>query len=417
MRTVAGGRGSAHVPEDACGTCDFRDMTSGLQTIVGRRRYNASMVRGERMLTTAGLLVWVAVGIPVFTAAWPPTEALEWWRVAAWAAFGVSFAACMTGTLGRAHVPRLWVGLQTCAALVLFWATPRAADLELALLVVIAGQLTAFIEPLPATAWAVAQTVVAAVIASRARGAVEVVIMHTSFFAFQLFALGAMLLATSERRARASLARANAELQALHLVLEHESRQAERLRIARELHDSLGHGLTAMALELEAARHHANPDAKPHVDRAQLVSKTLLAEVRDVVSSMRGGAAIDVTTALRALAEHSQQLSIELSLPPSLAVEDTSVAHAVVRAVQEAITNARRHAGASLVRVTITARDGALQLEVRDNGRGAATLGRGLGLQGMRERFEQLGGAFDIRTAPGQGFTIAASVPTGARRD
>lgn len=356
--------------------------------------------------------MWIAVGVTVVAGSWPPAGLGAWARVGAWAMFGVSFIACMYAVPAHAGPSWRWVLAQTCSALALFALSPEQADIELALLVVVAGQLPAFLTTRMVLVWLACQSAIALIATYQHSSLLTVVVLHASFFAFQLFASGTMVLATSERRARTALARANAELQALHLMLEHETRQAERLLIARELHDSLGHGLTAMALELEAARHHANVEARPHVDRAQHLSKTLLSEVRDVVSSMRGAASVDVATALRALAEDSHQPAVELTLPAALDVEDTAVAHAIVRAVQEAITNARRHAGASIVHVTLGARGGTLHLEVRDDGRGAATEVRpGLGLQGMRERFEQLGGSFDVRTAPGQGFTIAASVP------
>lgn len=370
------------------------------------------MPRADRLLIAAGVLVWMAVGVTVVAGAWPPDGPAAWVRMGAWAMFGLSFVACMYDVPARDGPQWRWVLAQTCSALALFALSPQRADIEVALLVVVAGQLPAFLTTRAVLLWIACQSAIALSVTYQHSSLFTTVVLHVSFFAFQLFASGTMVLATSERRARALLARANAELQALHLMLEHETRQAERLHIARELHDSLGHGLTAMALELEAARHHANVEARSHVDRAQQLSKALLSEVRDVVSSMRGAASVDLSTALRALAEKSQQPMVELALPVSLAVEDTAVAHAIVRAVQEAITNARRHAGASRVHVTLGAHAGTLHLDVRDDGRGATTDVRpGLGLQGMRERFEQLGGSFDVRTAPGQGFTIAASVP------
>ncbi len=370
------------------------------------------MPRFHRLFSAAGLLVWAAVGVTVVASSWPPEGLAAVGRVGAWALFGASFLACMWNVSGDGGPQRWWVAAQTAAALALFAFSTEQADIQLALLVVIAGQLPSFLSPGAAAWWVAAQSAAAAVATYQYASLINTVVLHASFLAFQMFACGTMILATSERRARASLARANAELHALHLMLDHESRQAERLRIARELHDSLGHGLTAMALELEAARHHANSEARLHVDRAQHLSKTLLSEVRDVVSTMRGSSSVDVATALRALAENSHSPVVELALPAALDIEDTAVAHAIVRAVQEAITNVRRHAGASSVHVTLDTRDATLYLEVVDDGRGAgADVRPGLGLQGMRERFEQLGGSFDVRTAPGRGFTIEASVP------
>lgn len=365
------------------------------------------------MLTWAGLLVWGAVGPIVLAESWPISDLAASMRVLAWMLFGVAFVGCMLQPLGSSAPRTVWVVAQSVAAVVLFWFTPDSADIELALLVVVAGQLPTILEPAPALAWLVGQGAIVIMATVRTLPLIDAVVLHTSFFAFQLFALGATSLAVSERRAKTSLARANAELQALHAMLEHESRQAERLSIARELHDSLGHGLTAMALELEAARHRAGAEVLPHLTTAQQLSKSLLADVRDVVSSMRETSTVDLSSALRALADGSHHPAVELHVPPSLTVENTAVAHAMVRAVQEAVTNTRRHANASTLRVTIGAVGNALQLEMRDDGTGAAEPRNGLGLQGMRERFEQLGGSFAVRTAPGDGFTITVSVPTG----
>lgn len=365
------------------------------------------------MLTWAGLLVWGAVGLVVMAESWPLADVAAAVRVLAWIVFGVAFVGCMLQPI-ESSAPRAgWVVAQSVAAIVLFWFAPDSADIEMALLVVVAGQLPTILEPAQALAWLVVQAAIVAVAVSRPVPLIDAAVLHTSFFAFQLFALGATSLAVSERRARTSLARANAELQALHAMLEHESRQAERLSIARELHDSLGHGLTAMALELEAARHRAGAEVLPHLNTAQQLSKSLLADVRDVVSSMRESSTVDLSSALRALADGSHHPAVEVHVPPALTVENTAVAHAMMRAVQEAVTNSRRHASASTLRVTIGAVDNALQLEMRDDGKGAAEVRNGLGLQGMRERFEQLGGSFAVKTAPGDGFTITVSVPTG----
>ncbi len=369
------------------------------------------MNRTDHLLTAAGLLVWIVVGVTVVQDVWPPEERTALLRLASWALFGAAFVGCMRHAPDHAHAQAAWVLTQSIAALVLYWFTPGVPGIELALLVVIAGQLPTFTTLGPAAMWLGAQTLATILTTYRPVSVVDLVVLHTSFFAFQLFAIGATSLAMSERRASTSLARANAELHALQLMLDHESRQAERLRIARELHDSLGHGLTAMALELEAARHRDTAAALTHIEQAQQLSKSLLSDLRAVVSTMRETPAVDLATALRGLVNNSREPRVELSVPEGLVVEDTAVTHAIVRAVQEAVTNARRHAGASVLHVTIGLHEGMLHLEIRDNGRGATELRRGLGLQGMRERFEQLGGSFAVRTAPGQGFTIAASVP------
>jgi signal transduction histidine kinase len=105
---------------------------------------------------------------------------------------------------------------------------------------------------------------------------------------FQVLALFSCFLAASEASARADLARANSELRATGELLANTSRLAERERISRELHDTLGHHLTALSLNLEAASHLAADNALAQIQRAQSVTKLLLSDVRGVVSALRG---------------------------------------------------------------------------------------------------------------------------------
>jgi signal transduction histidine kinase len=199
--------------------------------------------------------------------------------------------------------------------------------------------------------------------------------------------------------------------------LAHEWRVAERLHIARELHDSLGHHLVALRLYLDAAVKLtcSTPGAAP-VARAQEIACAMVGDVRRIVGSMRRQRPIDFAAALHRLVDGISQPTVILSMPPALRIDSAAHAHVLLRAVQEAITNALRHANASTVWVDLAADNGGIRLTIRDDGDGVTTVRFGNGLIGMRERVTQLGGAMRIGSRPGRGFSLCMRLPlaTGA---
>lgn len=232
------------------------------------------------------------------------------------------------------------------------------------------------------------------------------VLIYGSFQAF------AVVMVNSERReaaARAELATAHAELRASSALLAESSRTAERLRIARELHDLVGHQLTALSLELEVASHHTDGAARDHVIRARDGAKGLLSDVRSAVGELRA-TATGLDAPLRALVDGLSRPAVTLRVVEEVAVDDDR-ALAVVRCVQEIVTNTLRHADAQQLWITVRATRDGVHVEARDDGRGVAVLRPGNGLTGMRERLAALGGEVRLDTADGRGFRVAAWVP------
>jgi glucose-6-phosphate-specific signal transduction histidine kinase len=179
----------------------------------------------------------------------------------------------------------------------------------------------------------------------------------------------------------------------------------ERLRIARELHDRLGHKLAALSLNLEAAPR--NPAA---LAAAREISRMLLGEVRAAVAELRDER-FDLCRALRAIAEELPQPRVHVIAPDSLPLRDPQKALAVLRAAQEIATNAARHSQALNLWLTLQQEGQVLELSARDDGQGASALTLGNGLRGMRERLESAGGSLSLQTQPGQGFSLRARVP------
>jgi len=223
------------------------------------------------------------------------------------------------------------------------------------------------------------------------------------------------LIARQQAEAREDQRRLNAELRATRALLAESSRLGERMRISRELHDLVGHHLTALSLNLEVASHLVSGQAHEHVRQAQSVARLLLSDVREVVSQLREHDSIDLTAALEALTEGVPGLDIHLQLPPRFTVDDPRRAQLLLRCAQEIITNAVRHANARNLWLSFErTEDSRLAIHARDDGRGVIQLKPGNGLTGMRERLSQFGGQLDIVTSRDQGFALDAWLPLEA---
>ncbi len=228
----------------------------------------------------------------------------------------------------------------------------------------------------------------------------------------QAFAVLAAHLMRRESLARRELARANRDLLATRELAIHGGRAAERLHIARELHDVLGHHLSALSLNLEAAalERPGPPDATGALDTARALTRTTLAEVRAVVSRLRHDDATDLSAALASIAAAIPRPRIHLRVPEELPPLDAERARAILRCAQECVTNAIRHAGAENLWIELAPLDGGLDLRVRDDGRGAEGLAEGNGLAGMRERLVALQGRLSLSPGP-PGFEARVWVP------
>jgi len=226
-----------------------------------------------------------------------------------------------------------------------------------------------------------------------------------------MFIFVTSLVARQQTDAREEQRRLNTELRATRVLLAESARVNERTRISRELHDLLGHHLTALSLNLEVAGHITEGRAQEHVHQAHTLARLLLTDVREAVSQLRDSGAIDLSAALRPLAEQVPSLDIHLDMPVPLNVEDPERAHVLLRCTQEVITNAIRHAGARNLWIKVRRDAGGVVLEARDDGRGAEAVRVGNGLRGMRERLQQCGGELQFETGRGEGFSLRASVP------
>jgi signal transduction histidine kinase len=233
--------------------------------------------------------------------------------------------------------------------------------------------------------------------------------------------------ALREQRARAEVERLAADLWAANDKLREYAVQVEELaaakernRLARDIHDSLGHYLTVINVQLEAARVVMGSDPSRALDalrKAQSLAQEGLADVRGSVAALRASPTENrpLPEALAALAAENRAsglltglavAGVARPLPPPTELT-------LYRAAQEGLTNIRRHARASRVEITLSYGDDEhVRLTVRDNGVGGSPDGRGgYGLLGVRERTQLLGGEVRIQTAEGQGFMLEVELP------
>jgi signal transduction histidine kinase len=279
-------------------------------------------------------------------------------------------------------------------------------------LVIVASQAALVLPAWGAAAWIAAQTVLLGFLLVCSSDLQDGLATMIALSGFQSFAAVAVYSARREAEATRALERTNAELRATRSLLEEASRVNERTRIARELHDVLGHDLTALGLQLEVATHVPAERAAAHVGKAQEVSARLLDNVRQVVTAMKATSAPDLSAALRALVGGTPGVEVHLELPEALCVDESARAHCILRCVQEIVTNTMRHARARNLWIAITqGPDGAITVDARDDGCGATTVQSGHGLSGMRARLEELGGRLRVQAEPAQAFALSAWLP------
>ena len=187
------------------------------------------------------------------------------------------------------------------------------------------------------------------------------------------------------------------------------------------MHDTLGHRLTVSIVQLEGAGRLLERDTPRAGQMIQTVREQLmegLAELRSTLASLRdsGLTGTSLRKSLQTLVDEYAEatgLAVHLSIPENLLALDEARRMTIFRAAQEALTNAQRHAGASAVWLTIEQTSSAVTLWVEDDGGGmpAEELTPGIGLRGMQERAQQLGGSLTIDASPRGGVRLQLTVP------
>lgn len=224
----------------------------------------------------------------------------------------------------------------------------------------------------------------------------------------------------TERQSREKLAIAYEQLHQYALRIEDQATLQERNRIARDIHDSLGHVLTAQSIQLENALLFCPPGApktRGFLASAQQLCSSALHDVRESVAKLRAhplqGRSLE-SALTNTLSTFQQTTGITLQSDLRLLhSQPLDISTAVYRVLQEALTNIHKHSAATQVTVQLVETSDTLKLRIEDNGRGFLPQQNttGFGLQGMRERVVELGGQFEILSQPGAGCVVAADIP------
>jgi signal transduction histidine kinase len=398
------------------------------------RKMRVSSLNHIQLLRYAGLFTYACVGIPLlWDAVRPQDEAGDpvdraWW-FASYVVFGLAYWL-VTRDIGtrkqwQLKIPLLLL-MNTAAISISFFTQSQLSSI---LLLVIAGVLPWIIPFWPGLLWVALQNFSLAPFTAMQPlyshgeptgenyGWFLALLQSAIYLGVSAFTYITSVVARQQADSREEQRRLNSELRATRTLLTESSRIAERMRISRELHDLVGHHLTALSLNLEVASHLAHGSSLDHVKQAQSVAKLLLADVREVVSQLRDDDSLNLTDALTTLIEGVPGIAIHLELPPRFSVDDPRRAQVLLRCTQEIITNTVRHAHARnlWLRFERTPAN-ELAMHARDDGRGVTDLRQGNGLLGMRERLAQIGGRLNITTERDRGFALDAWLPLEATR-
>ena len=250
-------------------------------------------------------------------------------------------------------------------------------------------------------------------------------VLGVFFLAGIVFVVVITELAVKEQRANREVERLVTELQSANDKLRQYADQVEELatlkernRLAREIHDSLGHYLTVVIVQIEAAMALIEKDRERSLDglrKAQGLAQKGLAEVRESVAVLRAPRteAGSLIESLNNLFEECRVsgLAAEFRLIGTPRALSASAELALYRAAQEGLTNVRKHSQAQAATVTLDYAAEAVWLRVHDAGIGATEPKKGFGLVGMHERVTHLGGELRIATAANEGFTLEVGLP------
>src|SRR5690625_5111443 len=350
----------------------------------------------------AMLVVAVAVALPALLGLADPVIPRLVWAVLLMV---FVLAVLATEVTGRAGVSRAALLVAVLASWALVLTVPGLGLLHV--IVVITAALSVFVVSLPTSVVLAVLNTGVVLLASLGRtgewsaGLWPEALMLSGFYL--LIQVATVFSSAALRRAkqmRRELARAHVALQAAGLLrpgctrTAEPPRAAERLRISRELHDLIGHQLTVLTLNLEAARHLEADAARRHVDRADEVARGLLRDVRATVGQMRARPT-DLQRALEDMAGGIPGLAVDIAVDPELDLGEDEQA-AFIRLAPEAVTTTIRHSYATRLQIDLACEDGQVTLVARDDGVGAHTSELGNGLQGLRERFEDLGGELTV---------------------
>lgn len=386
----------------------------------------APTTRREDLLTAiAGYLTLAAVAAASLSTM---RQAGERWEIAAGLllAFGILLARMPKAGSPGWH-SHLYLAVQGSLVAGLLAMQPSTGIFPI-LYFILSPQAMLLLPQRPAVLWIVAFILVAGgnivITQGWSEGLIVLPVYAGGYFFFGIFAHALVRADTARRESQTLLA----ELQEAHRQLQEYAARVEELavveernRLAREMHDTLGHRLTVASVQLEGAQRLIPQDPERAVGMVGTVreqAREALNELRRTVATLRAPieAGLRLQGALKRLVSHFEEatdITVNLMLPEEMPDLPKEHRLALYRAAQEALTNVQKHADAEQVWLMLTVHDDAVALLVSDDGKGISLSAEqaGFGLRGLRERAAQLGGELHLDPRPGGGSQVQFSLP------
>ncbi len=361
-----------------------------------------------RVLLWAGLAAWLGVCVATLSAAPADANLLIW---------GCASLLFLLALLWHARAPAISVvalALQSIGVITM--VALLCNGYEGLLLVLVAAQLGLRGNPRLGLTWIALQTLALALAIAFHWTPRPALLLTPPYLGFQLLMFAAVTLFAEARRANAQLANANRDLVQLQDSLNQKTRVEERLRIAHDMHDILGHHLSALHLNLELASHQAQGEVCNTIGTARSLARALLNDVKALVRTASDDAPVDFRQEIQQLACDLPRPKLHVSLPPELPIADLPTNRALFRVVQEIITNTIQHRDAENLWLAIEQEEDHIRLTARDDGEAGLYITEGFGLAGMRRRLEELGGTLRAGPATSGGFEVRAELPSAPHK-
>lgn len=378
------------------------------------------------LLNLAGYFIVPAVGIPMLWELFQNHDPGRWLVSGVLALFTVVYSQRSRIVASRSWGSYFYTSLQTVLIVILI-ALPPQQLIAVVLFFVLSAEVTMMYPARIAAAWIGLFTVITLVAYVAVNGPDALVAVPIYAAGYIFFAIFAQQTARAEA-ARAESERLLLELQAAHRQLQDYAVQAEELavqqernRLAREMHDTLGHRLTVSSVQLQAAQRLISSQPERAAQMVSTVQEQIgegLRDLRRTVATLRAPVEADLALApaLKRLAGGFQEatgIAVHLQVADDLPELSPAQRHALYRGAQEGLTNVHKHAAAGEAWIELTRDNGAVSLLVRDNGAGVVSGNgaTGFGLHGLRERAAQLGGELSFHAMPGGGAELLLTLP------
>lgn len=230
------------------------------------------------------------------------------------------------------------------------------------------------------------------------------------YWMLSLFTLVMVNSWVQENEAKEASQQLNRELLAAQTLLKEATKQSERVRIARNIHDLVGHHLTALTINLQVAMRKSEGEAQQQVEKSYAIAKLLLSDVREAVSEIREKSNIELRESLHALIDALPRLEVQLELDADLHITNVELADVIIKSVQESLTNSLKHSKSDTFTIKIYQANQTLMVSMQDNGGGVLELEPGNGLRGIEERIAMLKGTVKFHS-DAKGFTTSICIP------